>query len=109
MNIQDVPFTQTDWDTVPREQHAGETGTAWWRVVELGNLRLRMVEYSPGYCADHWCSRGHVVLVLRGEIETSLRDGRVFITRQGQSWQAADSDGEHRTSTRDGATLFIVD
>jgi quercetin dioxygenase-like cupin family protein len=109
MKIEGVAFTATDWDAAPRVEHKVETGSAWWRTVEAGNLRVRMVEYSPGYAADHWCSRGHVVLVLRGELETRLKDGRRFVTRAGQSWQAADGDGEHRSSSRGGATLFIVD
>ena len=109
MKIEGVAFTATDWDAVERVEHKGETGSAWWRTVEAGNLRVRMVEYSAGYAADHWCSRGHVVLVLKGELETRLKDGRVFVTRAGQSWQAGDGEGEHRSSTRGGTTLFIVD
>jgi hypothetical protein len=37
-----------------------------------------MVEYTPGYVADHWCQKGHVLLVLEGELETVLADGRVY-------------------------------
>ena len=109
MKIQDVPFTPVDWAAVPAVEHKGETGSAFWRTVERGNLRVRMVEYTPGYSADHWCPRGHVILVLKGELHTRLNDGREFTTRAGQSWHVADNDSQHRSSTTTGATLFIVD
>lgn len=109
MHIDSVSFTQISWDTIAPTEHAGETGTAWWRTVEMGNLRVRMVEYSAGYSADHWCGRGHVLLVLRGELHTMLKDGRRFVTKAGESWQVGDGDGEHRSSTTSGVVLFIVD
>ncbi len=109
MKIVDVPFRHTDWSRVPPTTHPGETGTATWRTVEAGNLRVRMVEYSPGYRADHWCERGHVLLVLEGELVTELRDGRRFVLAAGTSYEVADGDGAHRSSTEPGARLFIVD
>ena len=72
MRIENVAFCTTDWATVPATVHPGETGTALWRTLEIGNIRVRMVEYTPGYRADHWCSRGHVLLVLDGELVTEL-------------------------------------
>jgi hypothetical protein len=80
-----------------------------WRTIELGTVRIRMVEYSPGYVADHWCERGHVVLVLDGELVTELRDGRTFTLTPGQSYVVADHDGAHRSRTQAGARIFIVD
>jgi len=109
MRIEDVAFGVTDWATVPRAEHPGETGTAWWRTLEVGNIRVRMVEYSPGYVADHWCSRGHVLLVLDGELVTDLRDGSSHVLHSGQSYQVADDAMPHRSRTAGGARLFIVD
>ena len=109
MRIENVPFMTTDWAAVPPTDHPGATGTATWRTVEAGNLRVRMVDYSAGYLADHWCSRGHVLYVLEGELVTELQDGRRFTLRPGQSYQVADSDAPHRSRTAGGATLFIVD
>jgi hypothetical protein len=109
MKIADVPFQVTDWSQVEGTDHPGTTGSARWRTFERGNVRARMVEYSPGYFADHWCERGHVLLVLEGELHTELRDGRRFVLRAGQSYQVADGDGAHRSSTEAGARLFIVD
>ena len=109
MKILDVPFTTVDWTSVPPTTHPGETGVAWWRTLEAGNLRVRMVEYSPGYLADHWCERGHVLLVLEGELVTELRGGESHVLRPGQSYQVADGAAPHRSSTAGGAKLFIVD
>jgi hypothetical protein len=109
MQIADVPFGVTDWARVPKTEHAGETGVAWWRTLEAGNIRVRMVDYSPGYLADHWCSRGHVLLVLEGELVTELQDGSSHVLRAGQSYQVADGTAPHRSRTAGGARLFIVD
>ena len=109
MKIEQVPFGVTDWASVPPTEHPGETGVACWRTIETGNIRVRMIEYSPGYVADHWCSRGHVLLVLSGELDTDLKDGRSFTLRPGQSYQVADGEEPHRSRTAGGATLFVVD
>ncbi|MGZ3695270.1 MAG: DHCW motif cupin fold protein [Bdellovibrionota bacterium] len=109
MKIQDVPFMTTDWSCVPATNHPGETGAASWRTIEVGNIRVRMVEYTAGYLADHWCSRGHVLFVLEGELETELKDGRKFTLRSGMSYQVATDAEPHRSSTSVGAKLFIVD
>ena len=109
MNIAAVPFMTTDWSTVPEVAHQGETGTAFWRTVEVGNIRVRMVRYSPGYLADHWCNRGHVILVLTGELLTELKDGSAHRMGPGMSYQVAENAAPHRSRTAEGATLFIVD
>jgi hypothetical protein len=110
VKIPAFPFTVTDWSQVAPTTHPGETGQALWRTLTIGDLRVRMVEYSPGYLADHWCDRGHVLFVVAGELETELRDGRRFTLKPGMSYQVSDfGDAAHRSSTRSGATLFIVD
>lgn len=109
MKIENTPFRTVDWNTVEPVVHPGKSGKAVWRTVETGNIRVRMVEYSPGYEADHWCRRGHVVLCLAGELVTQLDDGRTFVLKPGQSYQVADEDGAHRSASTGGATLFVVD
>lgn len=109
MRIEDVPFTTTDWSAVPRTEHPGDPGVAFWRTVEQGNIRVRMVEYSAGYVADHWCQRGHVLLVLEGELVTELDDGRVVTLTPGMSYHVAENAAPHRSRTDTGARLFIVD
>ena len=109
MRIDDVPFAITDFAQVPPVEHPGETGKAVWRTIERGNLRVRIVEYSAGYKADHWCSRGHVVFVLQGELTTELQGGSRFVMKPGMSYQVSDGAEAHRSVTASGATLFIVD
>lgn len=109
MKIENVPFQITDWSKVAPVQHPGETGMALWRTFELGNIRVRMVDYSTNYLSDHWCQRGHVVLVLDGEVEWALADGRHFTMKAGQSYQVADDASSHRPRSPGGARLFIVD
>jgi uncharacterized cupin superfamily protein len=110
MKIPRLPFTVTDWAAMGATEHLGETGKAVWRTLTIGDVRVRMVEYSPGYVADHWCDRGHVLYVIEGELETELRDGRTFKLSPGMSYQVSDfGDAAHRSSTRTGAKLFIVD
>ena len=104
-----LPFTITDWRCVPTSEHAGTTGVALWRTVQAGTVRVRLVEYSPGYAADHWCTKGHVLLVLEGELETELADGRTIRLTRGMSYQVADDTMAHRSRTEGGAKLFIVD
>jgi hypothetical protein len=109
VKIADVPFTTTDWNAVPVTTHPGATGTATCRTLEAGNLRVRMVEYSPGYLADHWCERGHVLLVLDGELVTELQTGESVTLKALHSYQVADGTAPHRSRTSTGARLFIVD
>ena len=109
MKMTGFPFTTTDWTQVPASQHPGETGMALWKTQQFGDIRVRMVEYSPGYLADHWCSKGHVILCLQGELVTEVADGRRFTLKPGDSYQTADGEPGHRSSTKSGARLFIVD
>lgn len=109
MHITDIPFGVTDWALVPTTTHPGESGKALWRTRHFGQVRVRIVEYSPGYVADHWCVKGHILFVLAGELHTELQDGRTFTLRAGSSYQVADHAEAHRSSTHGGATLFIVD
>ena len=109
MEISGIPFGITDWSAIEPTEHPGETGTALWRTREFGAIRVRMVEYTPGYRADHWCGKGHILLCLEGELLTELADGRRYTLRPGMSYQVADGTEPHRSSTAGGARLFIVD
>jgi hypothetical protein len=109
MQITDIPFGITAWSAVEPTEHAGEPGVALWRTKQFGPIRVRMVEYSPGYRADHWCEKGHILLCLAGCMETELRDGRRFQLRAGMSYHVADHIEPHRSYSPGGATLFIVD
>jgi quercetin dioxygenase-like cupin family protein len=109
MQLTGFPFGVTDWSTVEPDRHEGQIGTATWRTREFGGIRVRMVEYTPGYVADHWCTKGHILLCLEGELHTELEDGRTFVLAPGMSYQAVDGEEAHRSSTPGGAKLFVVD
>ncbi|KAF6691272.1 MULTISPECIES: DHCW motif cupin fold protein [Pseudomonas] len=109
MDLTAVPFCTTDWSTVEPVIYPGVTGSATWRTGHFGTTRVRMVEYSAGYLADHWCTRGHVLLCLEGELHTELADGRRFTLTAGMSYQVGNEMEAHRSSTLHGAKLFIVD
>ena len=109
MKMKNIPFGITNWDTIKVTEHAGESGFALWQTQEFDEIRVRMVQYSPGYKADHWCAKGHILLCLEGELHTELDDGRTFILTPGTSYQVADQAEKHRSSTTSGAKLFIVD
>jgi hypothetical protein len=109
MKISEIPFGTTDWTQIEQTEHKGEKGIAYWRTRQFGAVRVRMVEYSPGYLADHWCSKGHILLCLEGELHTELQDGRQFTLKSGMSYQVADDAEPHRSFTPTGAKLFIVD
>ncbi len=109
MDMPPFPFETVDWASVAPTVHAGETGQALWRTLQFGPIRVRMVEYSPGYVADHWCEKGHVLLVLEGELITELKDGRQVTLLTGQSYQVGDGAEPHRSRTSVGARLFVVD
>ena len=110
MKIPLSPFSVTDWSHVPVTEHPGETGMAYWRTIDMGRVRVRIVEYSAGYLADHWCDRGHILFVLDGELTCELQDGRIFKLSLGMSYQVSDfGDAAHRSSTVTGSKLFIVD
>ncbi len=57
---------------MPSEVHRGERGEASWKTRHYGDVRVREVRYSSGYLADHWCRKGHVLLVLEGTLVTEL-------------------------------------
>ena len=110
MKIEGAQFTVVDWKKVAPTTHPGIEGAASWRTVGAGNARVRIVEYSPGYVADHWCSKGHVVFVLEGELTTELKDGRKFVIAADSSFYVEEDErNPHTTRTGKGAKLFIVD
>src|SRR4051812_37879735 len=109
MKLSNFSMSTTDWSLIEPTEHAGERGSAYWRTQHIGDIRIRVVEYTPGYVADHWCKKGHIVYCLSGEIETEVKGGQRFKLTPGMSYQVADDAEPHRSSTKIGAKLFIVD
>jgi hypothetical protein len=109
MNMKNIPFGTTDWMRIEPVEKSAEAGKAFWRTQQFGEVRVRMVEYTPGYVSDHWCVKGHILLCLEGELHTELQDGRSFTLTPGMSYQVADNAEAHRSTAPLGAKLFIVD
>src|SRR5690348_436805 len=109
MKMSDIPFGTTDWSSIEPTLHKGDSGIATWRTRQFGDIRVRLVEYSAGYVADHWCQKGHILFCVDGELGTDLADGRSFTLTPGMSYQVADGAEAHRSRTDKGARLFIVD
>jgi quercetin dioxygenase-like cupin family protein len=107
--IKNIPFETTDWSGMKGERHDGETGHAVWKTRQCADIRVRVVEYSKNYKADHWCSKGHILFCLEGDITTKLMDGRTIELHKGMSYQVEDENYPHSSNTKNGAILFIVD
>ena len=104
-----IPFQTIDWWAIPKTEHLGETGTAWWQTVQLPGLRIRMVEYSAGYLADHWCRKGHIVHCLEGEFVSKSEDGNHSVLKHGMTYVVTDELSSHRSETKTGVKLLIID
>ena len=104
-----IPFATVNWSEIPTTEHKGEKGIAYWKSLQLGDLRVRMVEYAPGYIADHWCRRVHIIYCIEGEMITKMEDGQTFTLSQGMSYHVSDNLSSHKSETKTGVKLFIVD
>ncbi len=109
MDFESIPFQIVNWENIPKTTHPGTTGTAFWQTLQFNGLRVRVVEYSKGYLADHWCQKGHIVYCLEGEFTTELQNGERFQLREGMSYIVSDELSSHRSVTKDGVKLLIVD
>lgn len=109
MQIKPFPFQILDWTGIEAEEHPGTTGTSYWKIFEMGDIRIRMVEYSANYQADHWCNKGHIIYCISGEMTTSLEDGSEFILSEGMTYHVGDDSDAHSSKSKDGCVLFIVD
>lgn len=109
MSDKNIPFQSIDWTSIPKTEHKGETGTAYWQTLQFDGLRIRLVEYSKGYFADHWCQKGHIVHCLEGEVVNELKDGTKSTLTKGMSYVVSDELSTHRSITKDGVKLMIID
>lgn len=109
MSSKNIPFQTIDWTQVTKTEHQGETGTAWWQTVQFEDLRIRIVEYSKGYLADHWCKKGHIVYCLEGCFVSELIDGEKFEMTTGMTYVVSDELSSHRSITENGVKLLIID
>jgi len=109
MQQSNIPFQTVKWDEIEKTIHPGTTGTAWWQTLQFDGLRVRVVEYSPGYLADHWCQKGHVIYCLEGDSTVELETGEIYKLSAGMSYIVSDNLSSHRSVTENGVKLLIVD
>ena len=109
MNSKNIPFQTIDWTKVPKTEHKGDTGSAYWQTIQFNGLRIRIVEYSEGYLADHWCKKGHIVHCLEGEFTSELIEGEKFKLTKGMTYVVSDDLSSHRSITEKGVKLMIID
>ncbi|MBN2821148.1 MAG: DHCW motif cupin fold protein [Bacteroidales bacterium] len=109
MNNRNIPFQTINWATIPKTEHKGETGIAYWQTLQYAGLRIRLVEYSKGYVADHWCKKGHIVHCLEGDFVSELNDGEKYTLIKGMTYVVTDDLSSHRSTTVNGVKLLIID
>jgi hypothetical protein len=109
MRLSNIPFQTLSWDSIPKTNHAGETGEATWQTIQFPGLRIRIVEYSANYMADHWCHKGHVIHCLEGEFVSEMENGEKFFLKKGMSYVVSDDLSSHRSVSKDGVKLLIID
>ena len=109
MSNKNIPFRTINWSDIPKTEHKGETGIAYWQTAQFEGLRIRIVEYSKGYLADHWCQKGHIVHCLEGDFVSELKDGSRFILQKGMTYVVSDELSSHRSVAEKGVKLLIID
>ncbi|WP_428023147.1 DHCW motif cupin fold protein [Arcobacter sp.] len=109
MENKNIPFQTIDWDNIPKTEHKGESGIAYWQTLQFEGLRVRVVTYSANYVADHWCEKGHIVYCLEGEVVNEQKNGESSILKPGMSYIVSDDLSSHRSVTKDGVKLLIID
>ena len=107
--MNNINFTSINWENVPKTEHIGETGISFWQTLQFDGIRMRIVEYSANYLADHWCTKGHIVHCLEGEFESELQNGEIFKLSKGMTYIVSDELSSHRSFSSNGVKLLIID
>ena len=107
--MEQIPFQNVDWTKIEKIEHKGEKGTSFWQTVQIGGLRIRIVEYSGNYLADHWCKKGHIVHCLEGEFDSELENGATIHLTRGMTYIVSDELSSHRSISKNGVKLLIID
>jgi hypothetical protein len=104
-----IPFQTIDWTSIEKVEYPGETGVAVWQTIQFAGLRIRLVTYSNGYLADHWCQKGHIVHCLDGEFISELKTGEKIKLTKGETYIVSDELSSHRSVSENGVKLLIID
>jgi len=104
-----IDFTSTDWSNIEKKEYPGTTGNAFWRTQLLDGLRVRIVDYSENYLADHWYQKGHIVHCIEGEFISEMENGKSMVMKKGMTYIVSDDLSSHRSLTKTGTQLLIID
>jgi hypothetical protein len=105
-----IPFQTINWETIPPIEHSGASGISISRTFQSDIIRLRLVDFSPKYKADHWCGKGHVIYCLDGDFVLHLKDGSKNVVTKGMTCQMLDdTQNPHLMISESGCKLFILD
>ena len=107
--MEKIPFQTINWSVIEKEEHRGDKGTSFWQTIQIGGLRVRVVEYSANYLADHWCQKGHIIYCLEGEFESELENAETVKLKKGMSYIVSDNESSHRSTSINGTKLLIID
>ena len=104
-----ISFQTINWNNLPGTESCGISGTSYSQSKEFPGLKIRIVEYSAGYLADHWCQKGHIVYCLKGEVINEQEDGEQFNLKEGMGYVVTDNMSSHRSRTEKKVKLLIID
>jgi hypothetical protein len=107
--MQNITFQTIDWTQITKTEHSGETGNAIWQTRQYDGLRIRVVSYPPGYVADHWCKKGHIVHCLEGGFVSQLENGEAFSLESGMTDIVSNDLSSHKSISKNGVKLLIID
>ena len=107
--MSNIPFQTIDWTSIEKVEYKGEIGVAFWQTIQFDGLRIRLVEYSNEYLADHWCQKGHIVHCLDGEFISELKTGEKIKLTKGETYVVSDELSSHRSVSENGVKLLIID
>ena len=107
--MSNITFQTIDWDRIEKTEHAGASGTAFWQTLQYSGLRMRIVTYTPGYLADHWCQKGHIIHCIEGDFVSELEGGEMFSLKSGMTYIVSDNLSSHRSFSKNGVKLLVID
>ena len=98
-----------DWDSIPTQKIDGETGFCTIKTKTLGEIKIRHIEYSANYSADHWCDKGHIVFIIDGELKIEHKDNSIHTLQGGMTYLIGDNTLAHQAKSKLGAKALIID
>ena len=109
MTIKNFLPISFDWNIIPTQKNNGKTGFCLIRTHTLGEIKIRHIEYSANYSADHWCDKGHIVFIIDGELRIEHKDNSIHTLHGGMTYLIGDNTLAHKAKSEFGAKALIID